>query len=448
MPNSKGALVLSWLRELESSQWWDGDDIARHQFSQLGTLLAHVRRTVPFYGPRLDAIGWREGEPVSADQWRQFAVLRRPEVQVAGQALASTDVPPGHGKTFPQMTSGSTGRPIRTLGTGVTSLKWRALTIRDHEWHGRDYGQTLAVIRQFPAASTPPPGGSAARNWGPATSDVLSTGPCVLLDINRTVRDQAEWLCRRAPGYLLTYPSNARALARHFSAAGMKLPSLLEVRTFGELVDPSVRDAVEDAWHVPVVDMYSSQEVGYIALECPGHGRYHVQSESLLVEVVDGDGNPCAPGSVGTVVVSDLHNFATPLLRYEVGDYAEVGHACPCGRGLPVLNRVLGRQRNMLRLPNGDQRWPTFGDPEEFQQALAQLPPILQFQAIQRDDNTVEVKLVSPGTFGPREESIMRDYMVHVLGYPFDIVFSYVDEIPRSAGGKFEDFRSELETRP
>ena len=78
--------------------------------------------------------------------------------------------------------------------------------------------------------------------------------------------------------------------------------------------------------------MYSSQEVGYIALQCPENESYHIQAENVLVEILDDDGLPCEPGEVGRVVVTALHNLATPLLRYDIGDYAEVGSPCSCGR--------------------------------------------------------------------------------------------------------------------
>ena len=165
------------------------------------------------------------------------------------------------------------------------------------------------------------------------------------------------------------------------------------------------------------------------------------------MEIVDDDGGPCRPGEVGRVVVTTLHNFATPLLRYELGDFAEVGEACPCGRGLPVLNRVLGRQRNMLTLPDGDQRWPNIRDPSEFASAGGPaLPPLQQFQVIQRSLTALEVLLVCPRALGADEEDVMRGYLAATLGHAFDVTFTYVAEVPRSKGGKFEDFRSEIRT--
>ena len=123
--------------------------------------------------------------------------------------------------------------------------------------------------------------------------------------------------------------------------------------------EPELRAACRDLWGVPLHDVYSANELGYIALQCPESEQYHVMSECALVEVIDGDGRPCRPGETGRLVLSSLHNYAMPLLRYEIGDYAEVGDQCPCGRGLPLLNRIAGRERNMLVLPDGRQHWPT-----------------------------------------------------------------------------------------
>ena len=99
---------------------------------------------------------------------------------------------------------------------------------------------------------------------------------------------------------------------------------------FDEVLEPGIRDAALSHWGVEVADAYSTVELGTIAHQCPANENLHVQSESILPEVLGDDGTPCLPGEVGRVVITALHNFATPLIRYELGDYAEVGEACPC----------------------------------------------------------------------------------------------------------------------
>src|SRR3546814_3878705 len=96
--------------------------------------------------------------------------------------------------------------------------------------------------------------------------------------------------------------------------------------TVGETVSAKARGLVQRAWGVPLKDSYSCEEAGYLTMQCPDHEVYHVQSENVLLEVVDDDGRPCGPGETGRVLITSLHNFATPLIRYELGDYRSEEH--------------------------------------------------------------------------------------------------------------------------
>ena len=220
---------------------------------------------------------------------------------------------------------------------------------------------------------------------------------------------------------------------------GFKPPGLEQVSTMGEVLDDDIRQTCERAWGVPVTDVYSSQEVGVIAIQCPDHPHYHVQSESVLVEVLDEDGAPCQPGRVGRIVVTDLHNFASPIIHYAIGDYAEVGEPCPCGRGLPVLKRIMGRTRNMLTLPGGDKFWPVIG-----QSKLRDIAPVRQFQLVQKTLEDIELRLVVARELTADEEAAVKASVLEKLGHEFAISLIYFDEIPRTPGGKYEDIISEV----
>ncbi len=434
--------MVSTLFQLDRTQWWPPEAIAEHQWAQLDLVLAHAGSTVPFYKDRLGSCGWSPGTNMTADGWRCVPILTRSEAQEAGDALRTTALPADHGKSWALKTSGSTGRPLETVSTDIAQFFWRVLTLRDHLWHRRDFALKHAVIREFPGGRPPVAAEGQPDSWG---LGVFRTGPTVTLHIDRTITEQAEWLTRHRPSYLLTYPSNLLALARHFADRGETIPGLVEVRTFGEVVDDALRPACREAWGVPLVDMYSSQEAGYIALQCPDNEHYHVQSENLVVEVLNDDGERCSPGEWGRVVVTTLHNFATPLLRYEVGDFAEVGGPCSCGRGLPVITRVLGRQRNVFTRPDGERIWPSLGDATTFRQAVGDdFPSVRQFQVIQRTLDSVELKVAMERRMRADEEQRLHAHLQKSLGASFALTVTYVDEIPRSAGGKFEDFRSEV----
>ena len=439
LPPPVDATLLALQYQLEQSQWWPAETLLVLQLRQLEPLLAHAARTVPFYRERLRGLAGLGRGGLTMDAFRRLPVLRRTDIQEAAAALVSRRLPKDHGNTSDISTSGSTGRPITVKGTAVTGMFFRAMNLRYHLWHGRDFSAKTAAIHALRGASARAAETGESVSWVPG----YDSGPMVYFDVSRPVGEQLDWLRRQNPGYLLTYPSNLRALLRRCEETGERPDRLREVATMGEVLDPGVRAACETVWGVPVVDAYSAQEIGMIALQCPDRPHYHVQAECVLVEVLDDDGKPCAPGEVGRIVITALHNFATPLIRYEIGDYAEVGGACPCGRGLPVITRIAGRVHNMLTLPSGGQAWPV----QFFSSELLAVAPVRQFQLVQRSLEEIEVRLVTARDLSEDEEAGLRELIGNRLGHGFRLRFVYVDEIPRLPSGKYEDFRSEVGAR-
>ena len=439
LPSGTAALMMALQHQLEHSQWWAPDRLLSQQFRQLAALLRHCWDSVPFHRPRLEAAGWTPGRRLDMAIWRQLPLLTREDIQAAGTALHSGALPKAHGRTHVITTSGSTGKPVSVVKSQVENIYWNALLIRDHLWHRHDFSRPMAVIRNLGDGVGPPPQGLRQRSWGSLLGRTYQTGPAFALNIVATTEQQLDWLRRVQPAYLLTLASAARALAELARARGVALPALEAVQTMGEVCSDDVREAVRAAWNVPVQDAYSSQEVGYMALQCPDHAHYHLQSESALVEILDQAGNPCPPGQFGRIVATPLHNFAMPLLRYEVGDLAEVGAPCPCGRGLPVATRIAGRVRNMLRLPDGGTIWPRLSEA-----AYREIAPIRQFQVAQVALDRLEMRLVPERPLTGDEETALRDRINGRIGHAFAIDFVYPAEIPRGPGGKYEDFRCEL----
>ena len=430
MPGGEGAAMLAMQFQFAQSERWLVDMLRAAQFAQLTLLLRHARATVPFYRERLAAIDL--SGPLTPEAFFRLPLLGRQDLQDRFADLCSTAVPPDHGRVQEGQTSGSTGRPVRFRATGLNGLFWRAFTLRDHLWHRRDFSGKLAVVRGRVKSGANP-------GWGPSTDAAFRTGPSVTRGVDCTVAEQAAWLSRERPQYLLTIPANAGALAGYCEERGIRFPDLRELRTYGEALHPDLRSQVRAAWGVPLTDIYSCSELGYLALQCPGQEHYHVQSEGVYLELLNAAGRHCAPGESGRVVVTSLHNFAMPLIRYDLGDYAEAGEQCACGRGLPVIRRILGRVRNMLRLPGGELRSPRFGEAQ-----FGAIAPVRQFQVVQRSLEDIEVLLVVTRPPTAEEESALRALILRNLGHSFSVRFSYREDIPRTASGKYEEFRSEV----
>jgi phenylacetate-CoA ligase len=291
------------------------------------------------------------------------------------------------------------------------------------------------------------PEGAVSPSWGYASTTIASTGPMVGLNVASTLDQQAEWLQRHEPDYLLTHPTIAHALAEHFRAHGLRLVRLKQIITIAENLRPEVRAACKAAWNVPIMDIYSAREVGYIGLQCPEHEHHHVQSEGVFVEVVDADGAPGRAGEAGHVLVTPLHNFGMPLIRYDIGDQAEMGEACSCGRGLPIIRRILGRTQIMIVLPSGERRWPLLSS-DNIETMLTLAPAIRQYQFVQKSLETMELRLVVDRPLLPAEENALVNWVRTKFAHPFHVQFAYLDALPRTPAGKFEDFVSEVAHQP
>jgi len=433
------ASVLGLQFQLQQSQWWTQEQLASLQLKQLALLLSHAKSHVPFFRERLQGLSWQADTPLSLNEWQQIPILSRRAVQAAGESLRSEAINPVHGSISEVHTSGSTGTPIKVSKTRVCELMFVAVRLGDHSWHRRDLMSKMAMLRTVSDGVAQYPQGVRYSGLGGTVDGLYPSGECVVLSITATIEQQLEWLQREQPKYLLAFPSVVAALAQHALQHEQQLPELQQVTTLGESMDASLRELCKQAFNAELVDTYSSQEIGYLALQCPDTENYHVQSEAVFIEVLDANDQPCKPGQVGRVIATPLHNYAMPLLRYELGDYAEVGEPCTCGRHLPVLKRILGRSRNILTLPNGDQLWPRLSELH-----YGEIAPIRQFQMVQKTPNSLEVKLVPKRAITAEEEAQLRALIVSRIGHPFAIKFSYHTDIPRSATGKYEDFRSEL----
>ena len=427
------ATLAALVRQLDDTQWLSPEEIERGQFAQLRNLARHSAQYSSHFRKRLTQAKLSPDQLTAPAILRKLPVLRRRELQSA-DGVTCSEVPASHQPVGESKTSGSTGEPIAAKRTAINQLIWMAMTMREHFWHRSDFTGRLAAIRANVAQM------GRETEWGPPASVLFRTGPSLRLPITLGVEELTAHLAEFKPASLIVYPSTLDAIARHCARHAIALDGLDTIRTIGETLSTDIRERAQNTFRASVVDNYSSQELGNIAQQCPQTGLYHVMAESLIVEVLDEAGVPCELGQVGRVVATDLHNFATPLIRYDIGDYAEVAGPCPCGRGLPALKRIVGRERNLIVMPDGTRHWPLVGF-----HAFRDLAPVAQYQMIQHTRDEIEVRLVVEAPLTPSQESALSDIIQKALGHPFALRFVYFDgALPRSANGKFDEFVCEV----
>lgn len=448
LPEPRALLQLAMQHQLDQSQWWPAEHMLARQLEQVRALLLHAATHSPYYRERLAREGLGVPERLDADFLRRIPISTRADLQAAGENLVARHIPPSHGRASFKTTSGSTGRPLRFALTEATHAIWRAHTLREHLWQSRDFSGKLGAIRFVPSPTDAlAPQGQPSADWGDSISDVFATGGASLVNVTSPLPAQLEWLLRERPDVLVSMPSALVALARHAARAGTRLPPVRELRTVGEKLTAETRAYLAEAWQAKVTDIYSCEEAGYLALQCPEHGNLHVQSECVLLEIVDAAGAPCPPGKRGRVIVTSLANFATPLIRYELGDIAEFGPPCPCGRGLPVLREVHGRTRGRLLLPNGEDRTPRLGE-LAIGEAFGASAGLRQIRCIQHSLERLELQVAAERAFTEAEKAQLVAILLKYLGHPFEVEVTFHAEIQRGPTGKLDSFECRVEPRP
>ena len=423
--------------QLADSAWFAPEQIEQEQLTNLKQLAAFATRESPFWAARLNA-GTLQQQECLADALSQIPILSRADVVDNPDALRAAALPAGQIAMGEVRTSGSTGALVSIQTTNVAITAHHALTVRGHLWAGRDFSRPMAVVRRYPRGVAEHPKGYEDVHWGNASNYPFSTGPAFHLNTHNASLDEIrEWLTRIKAPYLITYPSILRDLAQMESCEKYTALPLEGITTIGEVVDRDLRRTIAETFRSRIDDLYSSQEVGTIAIQCPDSDAYHIQSEMVIVEILDEYNHGCLPGQTGRVVVTPLFNYATPLFRYELGDFAEAGSQCTCGRTLPTLNRIAGRRRNLLTLPDGRRFWPPSGALRMQKIAL-----IRQHQYRQTARDTIDVLLVTDQPLTPEQEAELRRVVANGLPGNLNIRICRVSEIPRPPGGKYEEFLS------
>ena len=388
---------------IEKSQWLPNDNTIKLHFHNL---VKHAYQTVPFY--KKHYLKQHESILNSSIKIQDLPIYTRERLQLLSEEEAiSNNIPLSHGSLYKDTTSGSTGVPVEVIGTDFMRLFYDALMFREHTWHKRDFSKKLMGIKWARRGFGEAPHGHIQENWGPPINQY-------------------------------SYPSQFAALAGYCVTHGLSFPFVEELRTTGEILSKSYVNLILKAWpHVRICDVYSCAEMGILAQQCPEMRRYHVNTEHVLLEIVDDNNEVCPVGQPGRVLLTSLLNYAKPLIRYDIGDYAEWGEACECGRKLPVIKHILGRRRNRLRLPNGNSIFPYLGEKEDFYNITH---AVRKFQLIQRTIYHIEIKLVVIYLLSFDQELDLIQLIKKNLNFPYTITITYHDDIAAGAMGKYEEF--------
>ncbi|MBI5262275.1 MAG: phenylacetate--CoA ligase family protein [Bradyrhizobium sp.] len=424
-----------YLTALGKTEFMPAAQLENYQRALVRQLVQHARANVRFYAERLNCLVRSDGT-LDLDRWSEIPILTRADATNFSDTMRATNLPPQLGEISYHKTSGSGGAPLSFTVNSLARLAYNAAFTRLAQWHGADLSQPLAQLRIYRQGDVPKyPSGQTTKVWSWLEPDADVFG----LDMRAPIEQQIEWLSRHKAPYLMTLPSNAMALAYAAADAGYA-PRFELIFSISETILPGTRELVAEKLGAKLVGIYSCEEVGFIATECPHAPHYHVCAEMTLVEIVDESGRPVAPGEPGRVLVTGLYNYATPFIRYEIGDVAIADPApCRCGRTLPVITQVLGRTRHAFVFRDGKRVWPRVWN----EIAIRGFVPCKEFQVVQIDFERIELRYVPDGDQRIDAEGL-KAYAREHLHPSAEILAVKVDRIPRGPGGKFDPFISHV----
>ena len=404
------------------------------QHKQLQNLLQFAAQKSPFWRER---IGTRKITDVSPSD---LPVLTRGDV--AKQVEAEGSVLPANGSipTKKLATSGSSGTPVQFFVSEMSAHYNTVRSLAQYLMEERDL--TLNRTRFSRAPKRIQDGFSVKKKDGSLgpLSPLFKCGITKeFLHINPNRDLLFKELSKDPIGYLVVQPSLVESLFYDSDLAfladrGTKLAILTDEET-----DEGLRDRFS-AVGIPVRAIYSSQEVGFIGAECKDcPGVFHVAQSNVIVEVDNRDGVTVGSNKLGRVLVTHLHSYSTPFVRYDIGDYASLSKVCACGHDGPTLTSIYGRKKRLLKRVDG-----SVVPFSVTARSILQVVKCDEYRIRQTGLNTIEVEIGGVSQLSSGQNASLKSLFKERAGDEFEVRIDAVQNINWGSDVKRLGFRSEI----
>lgn len=419
--------TFAYLAELEKSQWLSRDQIVQLQMRRLSALLRTALAHSPWHAERIRASGLEVValRDVTPDELQRLPTMDKADASAHRDELVWQGVPGG---AYRYNTGGSSGQPLIFYYGRARQAADAACRMRARRWWGIDVGEPEVFLWGAPVELNKTDRIKTLRDrlFNQLLLNAFDMSEAQMDDYLKRIR-------RFEPTCIYGYASSLSLLAAHARSRGQGggFKHLKVVCTTGEPLFPEQRRLIQEVFSVPVANEYGCRDGGLIALESP-EGQLLVNSETILLEVLDAEGNPVAPGEIGEAVITNLCSEAQPFIRYRTGDMVRAsGELCRAGRGLHVVSEVMGRTTDFVVRPDG-----AIMHALSVIYVLRAVEGVREFKIIQRSIEHLEV-LVVPG---PTWQDSARDGIVAQLRRRMEsqikVDIHLVDDIPPEASGK------------
>ncbi|MCY0875482.1 MAG: phenylacetate--CoA ligase family protein [Firmicutes bacterium] len=425
MEKIKGNQIRRLLRSLEQSAKLPEKELLALQADALRKLLLHTIDHVPYYKPYAHLRDLIEQDPGAALQ--QFPVLAKETVRERFDELIADDV--DKSTLILNRTGGSTGQPTMFYMDRFTVEHYEAARWRGLGWWGIQIGDPCVMVWGSPIELSRQQ--LKRQRW----KDRLLKNQVFIpsFDLRKEkISEYLDLIDSYKPVYLFGWAS-ALALFAEFMISHKRTlrHPLTAVLNTAETLYPHDRELIAKAFGCPVINEYGARDGGLLAYECP-QGGMHLNIETAWIEAVDmSTKEPVATGEKGLIVVTDLHNFAMPRLRYLLGDVISLSDAhCACGRALPLIGSLDGRENDTFITADG-----AYINGQFFTNLARILPTVRQFQVIQKSRTEVVLRLLQHEGLAQADIDAFCEKITERMG-TVHIKVELVPEIARQGSGK------------
>lgn len=427
--------TLRLVSQLQQQQWSSQEELGHLQEGKLCALLRHAYQHVPYYQHVLPDSGVIDHNGcIYLENFSQIPVLERQQFTPSYEPLKADDL--NRRKWYENWSGGSTGEPIRLLQDEIYFYWNQALKILFDQWSGRHM-----VDRQILLWASERDLMIGHESWRTTLGRWLRNERW--LNTRCMSKDQIESyiaeINRFAPVQLLAYAESLYEIARYIDEHHLPVHAPKSIMTTASMLYPHMRELLERVFRCPVFNRYGSREIGAIACECEDHHGLHVSPLTHYVEILRPDGSTASPGEQGELVITCLHNYAMPLIRYRIGDRAKWStNPCSCGRNWPLLEEITGRVNDMFLTPNGE-----LVDGRLFVILLGSNPMVKKFQVLQEETERLQISIIptqstaSPEEFYREQIDLITTKCGELMGKTCQIQLRFVEEIPTTPSGKY-----------
>lgn len=425
--------VIKYYHWLQKTQWWPLEQLQVLQDTKLRTLVNHAYENIPYYRRIFTERGLTVGDIQTVDDLSKLPILTKKDIRHNYDGMLAKDLKKY--KPIPESTGGSTGDPlIFYITKDLASISW-AGNFRGWSWAGYRIGDRRITYG----------GSSLLPNKSPTKFEIIRRKlernlPLSAISMNNTKYDlYINQISSYKPKFLYGYASSIYLLADYCKSHQINNIHFHAVFSTAEVLLPTYRTTIENQFQCEVFDGYGSYDGGGQAFECQTHQGFHISVEKVILEIVDENGQRLPPGKPGRIIVTDLHNYAMPFFRYEVGDMGRLSDKpCVCGRSLPILDSLEGRTTDIIKLSNGI----SLAGPSIT--LMFKDCHIKQYQLIQEDLDQLLVKVVKDENYSEWDTNHFMGILRNHVGKEIKIKLEFCDEIPVGTNSKYRFILSKI----